>query len=129
MAFTATTTTRQLRVLDLRGNPIIHENRFCDNLFQILQTYPALGRIILTGYPINKKEDDWKRIVLPLMQRNRSGERVLFGEEDDIPLSIWPHVLERVNRLEDWGSFQKVNAIYHLLQGPGLMTRAKDLYV
>jgi Ran GTPase-activating protein (RanGAP) involved in mRNA processing and transport len=75
--------------------------------------------------------DRIQEALLPHLQLNQAGQKLLYSDPNTVPQSLWPLVLERVNAIE-WDSVSKqhssdkalLNAMYHLLQGPALCIRS-----
>jgi hypothetical protein len=92
---------KKLRVLDLEGNPIMKKKDSTKDqkaLLQLLQSAPQLGYAV---YPDATEQSDF---VTPLIKHhldwNRCG-RILMTEHENeaLPLSMWPLVFGRVNRI------------------------------
>jgi hypothetical protein len=121
---------KSLKALDFSGNDFDKEEAACHTL-KLFDEHPQLWD---GGYVASWDLDDSK---LPIHQKiqhfkdlNRCGSRVLLmARGGAIPLSVWPIVLARANRVLHYISDSKErtpNAIFHLLQGPALMQRRFD---
>lgn len=69
--------------------------------------------------------------MLPYLQLNQAGRKLLHADPNTVPQSLWPLALARINTIE-WGSVSKQhppivaepNAMYTLLQGPAICMRS-----
>jgi hypothetical protein len=115
---------KSLKRFDFSWNNFNQEEAACHTL-KLFEEHPQLWK---DGFwwadsksPIHQKIQHFKDL-------NRCG-RILLVRGGAIPLSVWPIVLARANRVLQYSSDYKertANAIFHLLQGPALMQRRFD---
>jgi hypothetical protein len=114
----------KLTRLDINRNPLFESHEadviLSANIFQLLENNPQLGDLgvpddMLSGYD---------PMILHQMDMNRHG-RILL-QNDSVPLSVWPIILERVMRDECFenNETRMYNVIYHLMHGPVFAGRA-----
>jgi hypothetical protein len=102
-----------LRKLCLVENPFGGEER--DNhkiekeILEVLQANPLLCDLTYTTMGEDPPDN-----IQHCMDMNWAG-RVLLGNQD-VPFSLWPVVIERVNENKDWPLARKANAIFGLLR-------------
>jgi hypothetical protein len=102
---------RTLKALD------VSENEFTEHCAQKLlltavEESPRLSHVMYRQHFLAR--DVIGRDMQHLMDFNRCG-RILFCDRSILPLSVWPVVLGRANRLQ---RARRPNAIFHMLQGP-----------
>jgi hypothetical protein len=126
---------RGIRKLSLNDNPILNSEDEKDQLTleRLLDTNPFLGNIGWWSFREKAK------LLTPKLQylllANRCG-RVLLGDVKQIPLSVWPTVMEGVrgaatnqrrrdleDTIADSRNALEASVIYSLLQGPALLNR------
>ena len=76
-------------------------------------------------------DSNWDKIQRDLdhyARLNRSGRRLISADKTSVPLSLWPFVLERANRIwgsktngARWNQSYAADSIYCLLHGPALL--------
>jgi hypothetical protein len=131
----------KLTRLDMNENPLFKSSEadviLSANLIQLLENNPQLWDL-----GVEYKLSEYDPMVLHLKDMNRHG-RILL-QNDSVPLSVWPIILERVmydrrldgkrsiilegllldRRLDDNGT-RMPNVLYHLLHGPAFAGRAR----
>jgi hypothetical protein len=112
----------KLTRLDMDRNPLFESYEadviLSANIFQLLENNPQLGDL-----GVEYMLSEYDPMILHLMDMNRHG-RILL-QNDSVPLSVWPIVLERVMRdsLFDTNETRMSNVIYHLMHGPAFAGR------
>jgi hypothetical protein len=107
---------RCLRHLHIFSNPFERslkdgDTELEDCLLAILQSNPNLGDLAFWDY--GNVHDQ----ILHFMDRNWAGI-ILFGNHQ-VPPSLWPKVMERVNDYHNLTPARKADALFGLLQGSG----------
>ncbi|KAG7354824.1 hypothetical protein IV203_004180 [Nitzschia inconspicua] len=118
--------TIRLRQLNLLGNPVLHRT-FVErddvpieqaNLLRLVALHEELVNL---GRGITESEVCTTETLL-MLDLNEGGRVLLSKRFRPIPLSVWPIVLERANRMQ--GYHPSNNIVYHLLRhGPALGKR------
>ena len=95
------------------------------HLLKILQDNAQLSEVRLGSV-----EQPSSPEIEHLLDFNQAG-RVLLGQGLSVPLSLWPVVLERANKMfqyseDDDRERKRANVVFLLLQGPALMQRRLD---
>jgi hypothetical protein len=68
-------------------------------------------------------------MIMHNLLTNRAGKKILQSEPNDIPLALWPLVLERVNNIsfpKRSNSTARVDALFYMVRGPVLFARGED---
>jgi Leucine-rich repeat (LRR) protein len=110
-----------LRCLGLGFNRLT-TRKGASHLLKILQDNAQLSRV-----RIGTSEQPSSREIEHYLDFNQAG-RVLLGQDHSVPLSLWPVVLERANKMfqhseDDDRERKRANVVFLLLQGPALMQR------
>ena len=117
----------KIREFRIDGNPVWKNAKDDDRdaLLHFVRSNPELGHL---GDAFDFAESD---LYTPLTEHyldlNRAGRILLSGNvsRPGIPLSVWPIVLERANRIfQNNGHSRQSNVLYNLLHGPAF--RARD---
>ena len=108
----------RLRRLRLAGNNFTREGAV--HLLKILQVHLELGFVDCHQFWIRS---DQRKIIQHFLDVNRCG-RALLRQGNNFPLSLWPIVLAKANRVFFHYEIRRANALYLLLHGPALMQRA-----
>jgi hypothetical protein len=116
---------KNLKALYFYGNQFDEEEAAC-HILTLFEEHPQLWEDgffwNISKSPIHKKIQHFKDL-------NRCGRILLLARDGAIPLSVWPIVLARANKVlihSRSAERRTHNAIFHLLQGPALMQRRFD---
>ena len=114
--------------LRLQANPF--GNPGADALLEALKTNTSLEFVSIPGKLHAGKH------IFHWLHLNKGGRRLMLAKKNqqnqhyqNVPLGLWPHILERVNhRINFWSPGKlnescRVNVLFHLLHGPALLTR------
>jgi hypothetical protein len=113
---------KSLKSFDFSANDFNPEEAAC-HILTVFEEYPQLWE---DGYYWEDSESPIHHKIQHFKDLNRCGRILLVASDGVIPLSIWPTVLERANKLLSENKERTHNAIFHLLQGPALMQRRFD---
>jgi Leucine-rich repeat (LRR) protein len=119
----------KIREFVIDGNPVWKNAADGDRdaLLHFVRSNPELAR--LAGRFDFAKSDLYTPLIEHYLDLNWSGSILLSGNvsRPGIPLSVWPVVLERANRLFQENGGRQANVLYHLLDGPAF--RARDYFL
>lgn len=104
--------TARLERLDLTHNPILNSDQQVNDVVKLLKSHYEL-KCLGEQFQNSKINSPNCQHMLDL---NGCG-RVLFRDGFEVPISIWPIVLERANRLFRESPKRQANVNYHLLHG------------
>jgi hypothetical protein len=115
---------KSLKRLDFWGNDFDQEEAACHSL-TLFEEHPQLWE---DGRYWNDSESPIHKKIQHFKDLNRCGRILLAHDGGSIPLSVWPIVLARANKVlvQSRSAERTANAIFHLLQGPALMQRRFD---
>jgi hypothetical protein len=117
----------KLREFFIDGNPVWGDANDDDRdaLLHFVRSNPELSHL---GDAFDFADSDlYTPLIEHYLDLNRSGRILLSGNvsRPGIPLSVWPTVLERANRIfQNIGHSRQSNVLYNLLHGPAF--RARD---
>jgi len=133
---------KELRVLDLTGNPILEslllakKNSSSSSSMVAKEEIEAACRILQT-FPsvVSFSPRVWIHRYHPKIQYemilNHSGRRLVDSDNDstsslDLPLSVWPLVLERCTKPPWWTRSHSATGLYYLLRESPVMFMGRD---
>jgi Ran GTPase-activating protein (RanGAP) involved in mRNA processing and transport len=108
----------RLRRLRLQGNPLSDVG--AEMLLRILNVHVELGYVDCNRFWIRS---GYRSEIQHELDLNRCG-RFLLIHSDEVPVSIWSLVLERVNIFFQSQKARRANVLFQLLHGPALLQRA-----
>lgn len=92
--------------------------RGASELLKVVQHNYQLDQVVLDSYLACFREIQYFTLL------NQGGRKLLQSDQHNVPLGLWPLVLERAQRIPVKLSTQQAGAavdiLYHLLQGPAL---------
>jgi hypothetical protein len=115
---------KSLKEFDFSGNCFGKEEAACHSL-TLFKEHPQLWE---DGFYWNVSESPIHQKIQHFQDLNQCGRILLLARDGAIPLSVWPIVLARANKVlvRSRSAEGTPNVIFHLLQGAALMQRRFD---
>ena len=107
----------------------LHDNDYSEAISKKHLLEAIRGNTVLQCIQICKEHEQCQKELSYYAQLNRGGRKILSLSETFIPVSLWPSVLDRINRInwnddvEAGNGYREDVLFYFILQGPFMTAR------